>query len=70
MYPEKCTASLEVAIESPFRGFDAGLRPSLARVSDVDHNQVGLTRGGQSLFDGVADRHLMTQPGNNLGQPQ
>ena len=68
MHAEKRTASLEMAIESPLRGIDAGPRSSLARVSDVDDNQVGLTRVGQGLFDGVADRHLMAELGDNLGQ--
>src|SRR5215207_11138374 len=57
-----------MAIESPLHGIDAGLGSSLARVSDVDDNQVRLTRLGQSLFDGVTDCYLMTEPGNNLGQ--
>ena len=68
MHAEKRTASLEMAIESPLRGVDAGPRSSLARVSDVDDNQVGLTRVGQGLFDGVADPHLMAELGDNLGQ--
>jgi hypothetical protein len=68
VYSEKGTASLQMAIESPLHGIDAGLGASLARFSDVDHNQVGLTRIGQSLFNGIADRHLMTDACDNLGQ--
>ena len=59
-----------MAIESPLRGMDAGLGSSLARVSDVDDNQVRLTRLGQSLFDGVTDCYLMTEPGADLGKTQ
>jgi len=59
-----------MAIESPLRGIDAGLGSGIARVSDVDDNQVRLAGLGQSLFDGVTDRHLMTEPSDNLGQTQ
>jgi hypothetical protein len=59
-----------MVIESTLRGIHAGLGSRLARVSDIDNNQVGLTRIGQGLFDGVADRDLMTEPGDNLGQAQ
>ena len=70
VYAEKCTASQEMVIESTLRGIYAGLGSRLARVSDIDNNQAGLTRIGQGLFDGVADRDLMTEPGDNLGQAQ
>jgi len=70
VYAEKCTASQEMVIESTLRGIYAGLGSRLTRVSDIDNNQVGLTRIGQGLFDGVADRDLMTEAGDNLGQAQ
>jgi hypothetical protein len=59
-----------MVIESTLRGIYAGLGSRLTRVSDIDNNQVGLTRIGQGLFDGVADRDLMTEAGDNLGQAQ
>jgi hypothetical protein len=43
---------------------------TIATLLSVDNNQVGLTRIGQGLFDGVADRDLMTEAGDNLGQAQ
>ena len=49
MYAEKCTASQEMVIESTLRGIYAGLGSRLARVSDIDNNQAGLTRIGQGL---------------------
>src|SRR5215207_105722 len=64
VYAKKCTATLEMAIESPLRGIDAGLASSLARVSDVDDNQVRLTRRGHGLFDSVTDCYPMTEPGD------
>ena len=39
-------------------------------ISNIDDNQAGLAWIGQGLLDGVADRHLMTEPGDNLGQAQ
>jgi hypothetical protein len=57
-----------VVIESSLRGIDAGLGAGLARVSDVDHNQIWLARFGQSLLHGFADRHVVTEPGDDLGQ--
>jgi len=36
MDAEQRTTSLQVVIESPLRGIDAGLRAGLAGVSDVD----------------------------------
>ena len=68
MYAEQRTTPLQVVIESPLRGIDAGLRAGLAGVSDVDNNQVGLTRFGQSLLHGFADRHVVTEPGDDLGE--
>jgi len=64
---EKCTAAPQMAIESPLRGVDARLWAGPTWVSDVDDNQVGVTRVGQSLFDGVADRNVMTEPSDDLG---
>ena len=59
-----------MAIESPLRGIDARLGSRLARISNIDNNQVRLAWIGQGLLDGVADRDLMTEPGDNLGQAQ
>lgn len=39
-------------------------------ISNIDDNQVRLAWIGQGLLDGVADRDLMTEPGDNLGQAQ
>jgi hypothetical protein len=65
---EKCTDLPEMAIESPLCGVvDAGLGSGLARVSDVKDNQIRLTGLSQHRFDSVADRHLMTDLGSDLG---
>jgi hypothetical protein len=49
---EQCTAPLQMVVESPLCGIDAGLGSGLARVSDVDNNQGRLARVGQSLLHG------------------
>ena len=53
----------------PLRGVDAGLGAVLARFPNVHDNQVRFTRVGQSLFNGVGDRHVMPELGDNLGHP-
>jgi hypothetical protein len=67
VYSEKCTASLEMAFESPLGGVDAALGAGAVGLSDVDDNQVRLTGVGQRLLDGLADGHLMAEPGDNIG---
>jgi hypothetical protein len=64
VYAEQSTASMKMAIESLFRSIDAGLGSGLARVSDIDDNQIGLARFGQALY-GFTDHHAMTEPGND-----
>ena len=56
MNAEQRPTPRQMFFESPFRGIDAGLGSGLARVSDVDHNEVRLARFGQSVLDGFADR--------------
>jgi hypothetical protein len=65
---EQRPAPLQMAIQSPLRSRDAGLWSGIPRVSDVDDNQVGLARFGQSLLYGFTDRHLVTKPGDDVGQ--
>jgi hypothetical protein len=65
---EQRPAPLQMAIQSPLRSRDAGLWSGIPRVSDVDDNQVGLARFGQSLLYGFTDRHLVTERGDDVGQ--
>jgi hypothetical protein len=68
VYAEQRAASLEMALEPLLRGVDVGLGSGFSWVPDVDDDQVGLTRFRKCLLDGVADRDLMTEPGDDLGQ--
>src|SRR5215207_4069029 len=68
VYAEQRTATLQMAIESPFRCVDTGLRSDLVRVPDVDDDHVGLARFGQSLLYGFIDRHLMTEAGDDVSE--
>jgi hypothetical protein len=68
MNAEQRPTPRQMFFESPFRGIDAGLGSGLARVSDVDHNEVRLARFGQSVLDGFADRYGVAEPGDDVGQ--
>jgi hypothetical protein len=68
MNAEQRPTPRQMAFESTFRSIDAGLRSGLARVSDVDHNEVWLARFGQSVLHGFADRYGVTEPGDDVGQ--
>jgi hypothetical protein len=69
VYAEQRTAALQMALESPLSGIDASLGSGLARVSDVDDDHVWLARFGQNLLYFFTDRHLVTEPSNDVGQP-
>ena len=62
-------AAKQMAVESPLSGIDASLGSGLARVSDVDDDHVWLARFGQNLLYFFTDRHLVTEPSNDVGQP-